>query len=251
MVEDGGDVVVVTGGAAGIGAATVEAFVACGARVASFDIERPAAARDRVLDVEVDVADEDSVTSAFERIGAQTGRIDVLVNNAGLQRVGATAAMASETWDLVVDTHLRGSFLCARAAIPLFDPQRGGAIVNVSSVAASQGLPGRAPYSAAKAGLLGLTRSLAIELAPAGVRVNAVAPGHTRTAMADRAMAAGVVDHDQLVQRIPLGRLAQPVEIARVVRFLAGPDASYITGECVVVDGGWSVQGLIGRPVGV
>jgi NAD(P)-dependent dehydrogenase (short-subunit alcohol dehydrogenase family) len=251
MKGDDADVVVVTGGAAGIGAATVDAFVADGARVASFDLDRPASARDGVLDVEVDVADEESVSSAFARIGAQTGRIDVLVNNAGLQRVGATAAMATETWDLVVDTHLRGSFLCARAAIPLFDPQRGGAIVNVSSVAASQGLPGRAPYSAAKAGLLGLTRSLAVELAPQGVRVNAVAPGHTRTAMADRAIAAGVVHPDQLVQRIPLGRLARPVEIARVVRFLAGPDASYITGECIVVDGGWSVQGLIGRPAGV
>jgi NAD(P)-dependent dehydrogenase (short-subunit alcohol dehydrogenase family) len=167
-----------------------------------------------------------------------------------MQRVDSTARMSLETWQLVVGTHLTGSFLCCRAAIPMLRRGR-AAIVSVSSVAALQGLPGRAPYSAAKAGLLGLTRSLAVELAPSGVRVNAVAPGHTRTAMAERAIADGVLTESDIVQRVPMGRLAQPSEIADVVAFLAGPRSSYVTGQCIVVDGGWAVQGMIGRPVRV
>jgi len=167
-----------------------------------------------------------------------------------VQCVDATSRMKLETWDLVVSTHLTGSFLCCRAAVPTME-LRGGAIVNVSSVAALQGLPGRAPYSAAKAGLLGLTRSLAVELAPSGIRVNAVAPGHTRTSMAERAFADGVLSEADIVQRVPMGRLAHPSEIADVIAFLAGPRSSYVTGQCLVVDGGWAVQGMIGRPAWV
>lgn len=242
--------VVVTGAAQGIGAAIAQRFVEQGAHVFSFDLQAPAAPRPQVIDVIVDVADEKSVANGFDVVRRDHATIDVLVNNAGIQRVDATSRMTLEMWDLVVGTHLTGSFLCCRAAVPLMG-HRGGAIVNVSSVAALQGLPGRAPYSAAKAGLLGFTRSLAVELAPSGVRVNAVAPGHTKTSMAERAFADGVLAEADIVQRVPMGRMAQPSEIADVVSFLAGPRSSYVTGQCVVVDGGWSVQGMIGRPAWV
>jgi len=250
-VEDAdGAVVVVTGGAQGIGAAIVQRFSEQGARVFSFDLHTPAEPRHDVVDLIVDVTDETSVVRGFDLVRHDHATIDALVNNAGVQRVGATSGMTLETWNLVVDTHLTGTFLCCRTALPLLE-RRGGAIVNVSSVAALQGLPGRAPYSAAKAGLLGLTRSLAVEVAPSGVRVNAVAPGHTRTSMAERAFADGVLTEADIVRRVPMGRMANPSEIADVVAFLAGPHSSYVTGQCLVVDGGWAVQGMIGRPEGL
>jgi len=250
-LDDFGDaVIVVTGGAQGIGAAIAQRFVEQGAQVFSFDLQTPAEPRPHVVDVIVDVADETSVAHGFDIVRVDHATIDALVNNAGVQRVDATSRMKLETWDLVVSTHLTGSFLCCRAAVLMME-RRGGAIVNVSSVAALQGLPGRAPYSAAKAGLLGLTRSLAVELAPSGIRVNAVAPGHTRTSMAERAFADGVLSEADIVQRVPMGRLAHPSEIADVIAFLAGPRSSYVTGQCLVVDGGWAVQGMIGRPAWV
>lgn len=195
--------------------------------------------------------EEPSVVRAFEwiRSDADVGTVDVLVHNAGVQIVAATEHVTSAMWDQVVNVHLRAAFLCTRAVIPALMPS--GSIVHVSSVAALQGLPGRAPDSAAKAGLLGLTRSMAVELAPRHVRVNAVAPGHTMTPMASRTSPAGILSEEEIVERIPLGRMAALEEIAAVVGFLASDAASYVTGQCVVVDGGWSVQGMLSSPDGV
>jgi NAD(P)-dependent dehydrogenase (short-subunit alcohol dehydrogenase family) len=243
-------VVVVTGGARGIGEAIAVAFRSLGDRVVSVDLDRPVQPREGIEDLVADISDEISVADVFDGITTRFGQLDVLVNNAGVQRVRATTDLESEMWDLVVDTHLRGSFLCVREAIPLLRIAR-GSVVSVSSVAAMQGLPGRAPYSAAKAGLLGLTRALAVELAPDGIRVSAVAPGHTRTEMARRAFDDGVLTEADVLGRIPLARMADPSEIASAVTFLAGKAASYITGQYLVVDGGWSVQGMLGRPPGV
>lgn len=250
-------VAVVTGGARGIGAATVEALAGVGFRVVSFDLA-PADlhARDdsgrgepgSVRHVNIDVADTTAVADAFDELDQLEGRCDVLVNNAGIQRVAPTEEMSPDTWDEVVGVHLRGAFLCSRAAIPRMRRNGGGAIVSVASVAAFQGLPGRGPYSAAKAGLLGLTRSMAVELAGAGIRVNAVAPGFTRTPLVDQALEDGSLTEDWMTARVPIGRLADPGEIAATIAFLSGPAASYITGQCIVVDGGWSVQGVPDRP---
>lgn len=249
-----GRVALVTGGSQGIGAAVVQIFVQAGASVVSADISAATEHRESVTDVECDVSDRASVVDAMNVIRREFGRLDVLVNNAGIQRVGPTAVMPVDVWDAVIGVDLSGVFHCTSAAIPLLRESDAAAIVTVSSVAAYQGLPGRAPYSAAKAGVLGLTRSLAVELAFDQIRVNAVAPGFTLSALSTSGYEAqGIVGQappsDQwMLQRIPLGRIAEPREIAQTVYFLASPAASYVTGQCLVVDGGWSVQGVLGRP---
>ncbi|MCY3951482.1 MAG: SDR family oxidoreductase [bacterium] len=243
-----GKVAIVTGGARGIGAAIADEMVAKGAAVASFDLIAPDEARDGVMDLEVDVADADSVQAATATVVARLGRVDVLFNNAGIQRAAPTHTMDPEIWNLVVGVHLRGAFLCSAAAIPEMRKAGGGAIVSISSAAGYVGIPGRAPYSAAKAGILGLTRSLAVEVAPHDIRVNAVAPGFTRTPLVTQALDDGSLTEDWMLREVPLDRLADAAEIARPAVFLASSGASYITGQCIVVDGGWTVQGVSDRP---
>ena len=243
-----GKVAIVTGGSRGIGGAIADEMVGRGASVASFDVAAPAHSRNGVLDLEVDVADADAVGEATAEVVARLGRVDVLFNNAGIQRAAPTHMMDPEVWDQVVGVHLRGAFLCAAAAIPEMRKVRGGAIVSISSAAGFVGIPGRAPYSAAKAGILGLTRSLAVEVAPYNIRVNAVAPGFTRTPLVQQALDDGSLTEDWMLLEVPLDRLADAAEIARPAVFLAGEEASYITGQCIVVDGGWTVQGVSDRP---
>ena len=243
-----GRVAIVTGGARGIGAAIADEMVAKGAAVASFDLIGPDEARDGVLDLEVDVADADSVRTATADVVDRYGRIDVLFNNAGIQRAAPTHMMDPEVWNLVVGIHLGGMFLCCAAAIPEMRKVGGGAIVSTASAAGIVGIPGRAPYSAAKAGIMGLTRSLAVEVAPHSIRVNAIAPGFTLTPLVQQALDDGSLTEDWMLLEVPLDRIAEASEIARPAVFLAGDDASYITGQCLVVDGGWTVQGVSDRP---
>jgi NAD(P)-dependent dehydrogenase (short-subunit alcohol dehydrogenase family) len=140
-------------------------------------------------------------------------------------------------------------FLCCSEAMPRMIGQgQGGAIVSIASTAAFVGLPGRGPYCAAKAGILGLTRAIALEGAPAGVRVNAVAPGFTRTEMVQEGLSNGSLREEWMLARVPLKRLAVPDEVAHAVRFLAGDEAGYITGQTIVVDGGWTIQGVSSAP---
>ena len=187
-----------------------------------------------------------ALAAAFETIDAVEGRIDVLVNNAGLQRVGRTEAFDPETWRLVVDVHLGGMFHCTALAIPRLRRQ-GGAIVSLSSAAGIVGLPGRGPYSAAKGAIAAFTRELAVELAPDGIRVNAIAPGVTLTPLVQQGLDDGSI-HDDFVTEIPMRRFGTPDEIAHAIRFLASDEASYITGATLVVDGGWTIQGMRNRP---
>ena len=246
--EFDGKVAIVTGGSRGIGGAIADEMVRRGAEVASFDVAVPEEARAGIVDLEVDVADADAVREATAEVAARLGRVDVLFNNAGIQRAAPTHLMDPEVWDLVVGIHLRGMFLCSAAAIPEMRKVGGGAIVSTSSAAGFVGIPGRAPYSAAKAGILGLTRSLAVEVAPHDIRVNAVAPGFTRTPLVQQALDDGSLTEDWMRLEVPMDRLAEAPEIARPAVFLASEAASYITGQCIVVDGGWTVQGVSDRP---
>ncbi len=240
-----GRTAVVTGGARGIGDAIIRALIEAGATVVSLDKMEPEQARPGVRYLDADVSDAASVGAAFAAIE----RVDVLVNNAGIQRVGLIGRLSFEDWQAVIGTHLTGFFLCASQAVPRMICQgQGGAIVSIASTAGFVGIPGRGPYCAAKAGIMGLTRTLALEVATVGIRVNAVAPGYTRTKLIDQALKDGSLREDWMVERVPMKRLGTPEEIARVVRFLASDEAAYITGQVITADGGWTVQGQSHAP---
>jgi 3-oxoacyl-[acyl-carrier protein] reductase len=248
-----GRVAIVTGAARGIGVATARRLAEDGARVTVADLdvegaEKAAAeisaggkAGTEAIGVPVDVADPVAVQNMIDRTLARFGRLDILVNNAGILRDNLLYKMSDDDWDRVLAVHLRGAFLCARAAQKSMVEQKSGRIISVSSTSAL-GNRGQANYSAAKAGLQGLTRTLAIELGPFGVTVNSVAPGFIDTDMT-RATAArmGVTPEqmrDALKDRIPLRRVGQPSEVASVIAFLASDDASYVNGQVIYVAGG-------------
>lgn len=244
--EFSGKVAVVTGAARGIGDAIAMRFLEEGARVFSLDLGAPDEARAGVTYLTANVTDPASVAEAFAAIDRDAGQVDVLVNNAGVQRVALAENMKVEDWHLVIDTHLTGMHLCSAEAIRRMRARnQGGAIVSIASAAAIVGIPGRGPYSAAKAGIEGLTRVYATEVAPAGIRVNAVAPGSTRTKLIEQGLRDGSIKGEWQVERIPMGRLAEPREIADPVVYLASDRASYITGQTLLVDGGWTVQGMV------
>lgn len=244
--ELAGKVAAVTGAARGIGDAIAARLLEEGARVFSLDLNPPDEARPGVTYLTADVTDPNSVAAAFATIDRETGRIDILINNAGVQRVALAENMTPADWHLVVNTHLTAMYLCCAEAIRRMRAQgTGGAIVSIASTAAIVGIPGRGPYSAAKAGIESLTRVYATEGAAAGIRVNAVAPGSTRTKLIEQGLKDGSIRGEWQVERIPMGRLAEPHEIADPVVYLASDRASYITGQTLVVDGGWTVQGMV------
>jgi NAD(P)-dependent dehydrogenase (short-subunit alcohol dehydrogenase family) len=248
MSEQGGRVVVVTGGARGIGDAIIRSFVARGDRAVSIDLGDPDDAIEGVRYLSGNVGDRAAMEAAFADIGATEGRVDVLVNNAGIQRVGLTESFDPEVWRQVVDVHLFGMFNCCALALPSMKRQGSGAIVSISSTASIVGVPGRGPYSAAKGAISAWTRSLAVEVAEDGIRVNAVAPGSTLTKLVQQGLSDGSIERDWILSEIPMRRFGKVEEIANVVRFLASDEASYVTGQTIVVDGGWTIQGMRDRP---
>ena len=190
----------------------------------------------------MDVTSDSDVSSVIGAVGARHGRIEVLVNNAGVINQRPTQDISSSDWNELIDVHLGGTFRCSRAAFPFLSAASRSAIVNVSSIAGQMGMPIRASYCAAKAAIEGFTRSLAAEWAEFGIRVNAVAPGYVRTELIQRDLANGLVSEEQLATRISMKRLADPAEIAESMFFLATEASSYITGQILHVDGGLSID---------
>ena len=235
----------VTGGASGIGWATACELADSGWRVAIADIDgslaeqRAAERPDQFVGVHMNVADRDSVETGFGSCLSQLKQLDLLVNNAGIQRHGPTETLPWADWTAVLDVNLHGVFHCLQAAGAHMLERRRGAIVNIVSVAGRRGPPARAPYAVSKAGVESLTRVAAVEWASRGVRVNAVGPGYVDTELLHTSLESGQLDEREIFSRIPARRLAKPSEIAKAIRFLGSDDASYITGQVLFVDGGF------------
>ncbi|MDN7966001.1 glucose 1-dehydrogenase [Burkholderia multivorans] len=243
-------VAIVTGGADGIGWACATRLADDGYRVAIADLDGERAMRraaelgDGHVGVRVDVADEDDVAALMRTVAERFGRINVLVNNAGVGEQNApTLEQSATAFDRLLAVHVRGTFLASREAARVMLARRSGAIVNLGSIAGQGGIPTRNAYGAAKAAIASLTRSMACEWARAGVRVNAVAPGYVATELVDTLARNGQLNRAAIERRTPLGRLAEPDEIARAIAFLASDAASYITGTVLNVDGGWHAYG--------
>jgi len=240
-----GKIAVVTGGSRGIGRAICLELAACGATVAVNYHQSAAAAAEVVSEIEkngaaaqavqADVRDSEQVGAMFKGIIAAHGTIDILVNNAGMTRDNVIMLMKPDDFDAVIDTNLRSAWFCCKASARVLMRKRRGAIINITSVVGLAGNGGQTNYAASKAGIIGLTKSLAKEVAVRGIRVNAVAPGFVETDMT-----ADLSDEikSQAIEAIPLGRMGTPQHIAKAVVFLASQDAAYITGQVLVVDGG-------------
>jgi 3-oxoacyl-[acyl-carrier protein] reductase len=240
--ELSGKVAVVTGGSRGIGRAIADSLAAGGARVAvvARDQGRAQTAAQELpggnhAGFGCDVADEGAVESTIKAVEEQLGPVEILVNNAGITQDNLLVRLSGDDWDRVLDTNLKAAFLLTRTVARGMMRRRSGRIINITSVVGITGNKGQANYAASKAGLIGLTKSVAKELASRSVLCNAVAPGFIETEMTAE---LGEQTRTALQEQIALGRLGQPADIAAVVRFLAGPGASYITGQVIVVDGG-------------
>lgn len=242
-----GKVALVTGGGRGIGAATCELFARDGASVTVCDLDEGPAREvaaplgEKGLAVACDVSRRDQVEATIQKTVDAFGRLDCLVCCAGITRDNLVHKMTDEDWDGVIDTHLKGTFLCAQVAQRVMVPQRYGKMVFLSSTSAD-GNRGQTNYSTAKAGLQGMARTLAIELGPFGINVNAVAPGFIETRMTEAtARRMGVAWEDfkkAAAERTPVRRIGQPVDIANVIAFLSSDESSFVSGQTIYVKGG-------------
>ncbi|HTG00711.1 MAG TPA: 3-oxoacyl-[acyl-carrier-protein] reductase [Nitrospirota bacterium] len=239
-----GKIALVTGAAQGIGRDIALGLAADGADVAICDVNLEAAQKTaadieaqgrKSLSLKANVASSAEVTAMVDHVVQRFSRIDILVNNAGITRDGLILRMKDEDWDLVLSINLKGAFLCAKAALKHMTKQRAGTIINIASIVGAMGNAGQANYVASKAGLIGLTKTIAREYANRNVTANAVAPGFIDTAMT-QALPENV--RQEMAKQIPLGKLGTPEDVANAVRFLASPWASYITGQVIHVNGG-------------
>jgi 3-oxoacyl-[acyl-carrier protein] reductase len=237
-------VAVVTGASQGIGRETALALAQAGAKVAvaarneeklAALVSEIAAAGGEAFAVRMDVADAEQVKAGFKQVMEKFGRLDILVNNAAVTRDGLAMRMKKDDWDAVLQTNLTGAHLCIQQALPVMVKARVGRIINISSVVAQMGNSGQANYVAAKAGLIGLTKAIAMEIASRGITVNAVAPGFIETPMTD-VLPEQV--KDKLKERIPLGRMGSARDVTAAIVFLASDEAGYITGHVLNVNGG-------------
>ncbi|CAD5967450.1 3-oxoacyl-[acyl-carrier-protein] reductase [Planktothrix tepida] len=239
-----GQVAIITGGSRGIGRATALALATEGAKVvinyassstpADEGVAEITEAGGEAIALQADVSKVDQVDTLFNKVTETWGRVDILVNNAGITRDTLLLRMKPEDWQAVIDLNLTGVFLCTRVASKIMLKQKSGRIINITSVAGQMGNPGQANYSAAKAGVIGFTKTVAKELASRGVTVNAVAPGFIATDMTKE-----LKNTEEILKFIPLGRYGEPQEVAGMIRFLAAdPAAAYITGQVFNVDGG-------------
>jgi NAD(P)-dependent dehydrogenase (short-subunit alcohol dehydrogenase family) len=243
MGDDGefeGLVAIVTGAGSGIGLATTRAMTSKGARVGALDLQPPDD-QAGVLPVKADVTDQASVDSAVAAVAEEFGGLDLLINNAGIGAVGAVEDNPDDEWHRVLDTNVLGIVRMTRAALPLLRRSSAGAIVNVSSIAATAGLPQRACYSASKGAVLSLTLAMAADLLEQRIRVNCVCPGTIDTPWVGRLLAASddpARERSALEARQPMGRLGTAEEVAAAITFLAAPSSSFVTGTALAVDGG-------------
>lgn len=249
-----GRVAVITGAARGIGLGVATRFAEEGASVAIIDLDEAAAAEAaaklplvdgaKSVGIGANVAKAEDAKAAIERTVTELGGVHILMNNAGITRDNLLFKMTEDDWDLVMGVHLKGHFLMSQAAQAVFVKQKYGKIINVSSTSAT-GNRGQANYSAAKAGVQGFTRTLALELGPFGINVNAIAPGFIATEMTDQTAARLGLDVDEFrklsADANPVKRVGEPADIAAAAAFLASDEASYITGQTLYVDGGATV----------
>ena len=251
MMEQKQRIVVITGGSRGIGRAICISFAAPDTHIyfnyfspgdpaaevaAAAETEKLVAdAQGLAVSSSVNIAEEKEVISFFEEILDKTGRIDVLVNNAGITKDGLLVRMKEKDWDAVLNINLKGAFTCTKIAAKVMMKQRYGRIINIASVVGVTGNAGQANYSASKAGLIGLTKTAAKELAPRGITVNAIAPGFIET---DMTASLSEKARNAMLDQVPLGRAGQPDDVAAVAAFLASESASYLTGQVIHVSGG-------------
>ena len=247
-------VALVTGGSRGIGRAVCLAFAAEGAVVAvnatTFEGAEKTAAEirrlgGRALAVKANVADYGEVCAMVDQVVGKLGRLDILVNNAGISMARPSAEITLEDWNRAIDIDLNGVFYSSQAAGRQMISQKSGNIINMSSMYGIVAAPARAAYSTSKGGVNAMTRVLAVEWAGENIRVNAICPGYILTELVTGLMDKGVLDRAKLSGRCPAGRLGSVEEVAKVAVFLASDDSSYINGQSIVVDGGWSVYGYI------
>ena len=246
-------VAIVTGGAQGIGRGICLRLAEEGARTAIFDVNLDEARKTaqeidpsggKVIALKVDVTRSVELEDAVKQVISEFGKVDILVNNAGISLVSKLADMTEDIWDRVHNVNLKAVFLCSRAVVPHMKERKYGKIVNIASILALRGGTYYAHYGASKAGVVGLTQGMAVELGPHNINVNAVGPGIIDTPMADHDVAPEL--RQRLQKRIPLRRIGVPEDIANAVLFLASDEASYITGQCLYVCGGLSADaGLV------